>query len=291
MIDYGNLTPLEKEMKNIIPFYPWMRGITGLTAEYATKSPQRLANLGRGLDSVFQPMSLEDKKIADPWTRESAPVMGAFGRKFGADDKGRPGMALLARFLPQGDTERMLKRPADYLMSAINPVFKAPAEMAFNYNAFKDRPIDKISGGFPGNLVNPLIGRPYELATRQTFGQALPQAYDYISTQIPGARRLNELRQLAHATGLMEDPYKEPQTPQDYGLWLASGAKTYPYDREKARKNRDYEFQTQKAAIMGGMRYAGQRGATSDVEYYQKLLADMMNEHSGESKGYGLTGY
>jgi hypothetical protein len=297
MIDYSKSTPFESQLSSVIPFYKWARGITGITADMAMRQPQRLANLERGLEFAFTPMDKKDKDIASSWVGEAGPVMGAFGGKFAADDKGRPGMAMTGRFIPQGDTERLTSRPLDYLTSMVNPAIKGPLELLANRNSFKNAPIDRLATGPLESLTAPLLGQPHEMAKREVFGTNVSSGIDYLMSQVPGGRYLNEAQMLAHASGATPDPYREPMSMKNFALWLGSGGKVFPFDRPKEMLRNQNEYNKSKGTIMSDMKYAAMRGDADMVQYYQKMLLDITRKRGesmgsgSELKGYGLTGY
>ena len=195
-------------------------------------------------------------------------------------------MALAGRFLPHGNIEQFLKRPMDFLQSIVNPAIKTPLELAMNFSSFKNRQIDELSGGFPYSLTAPITGGPYQEATQQQFGHTLPAAYDYLLSQAPGGRYLNELNQLGRAAGLWEDKYKEPNT--DMGTfmsWYLTGGKQYPFDRMAAFQRRQKEQDKQAAALRHDLNFATMKGDMPRVEFDMKMI---MEQETKKARALGF---
>jgi hypothetical protein len=283
LIDYSPQTfsGLMNQASSIIPFIKWQRGIAGNTLESLTQSPQKLASVGRALDLALQPMDPQDKAIMDPWAKEQSPVQGIGPWKFGSDERGMPQMALAGRYLPWGNIEQFIKRPVDFAESIVNPGIKTPGELMTNYSSFKNRNIDELSGGFPGSILNPITGGPYQGASEQLFGFTLPAAYQYILSQMPGGRYLREANEAGRAGGLWEDKYKDASPDLGtFASWYATGGKQYPFDRMKAMLNRQKEQDKQKAAIKHDINFAGMKGdmrrVMRDMEYLQNQEVGQM---------------
>jgi hypothetical protein len=289
LIDYspqGGWTAFEQELMSLIPFLKWQRGLAGQTATSLTESPQKLAALSRALDMMLQPMAPDDKKIMDSWSAEQMPIRGMFGHTFDVDAQGNPQMALAGRFLPHGNVEQFVKRPWDFASSVINPAIKTPLELATNYSSFKDKPIDELSGGFPYNVTAPITGGPYQSASQQQFGQTLPAAYDYLLTQAPGGRYLREANELARATGLTEDVYKDANPDANtFASWWLTGGKQYPFDRSAALMRRKKEQDKQDAALRHDLNYAALKGDTGRME---RTMNMQMDQQGRKLKALGM---
>ena len=282
-------TPMELNITKLFPFWGFNRGIISRTGELATTQPQKLANLGRFLDATMEPMSPQDKQIADPWIREMMPIKKILGADLGYSPDGLPNMALAGRFVPQGNLEQLMKRPTDALMSWLNPYMKAPLELMTNRNFFKDRPIDQLAGGFPGELVNPLIGGMFERATEAPFGMTgLPSGYSYMYGLLPQNRALRSASELGRGAGLWGDPYKAPTDPESAAAWYMTGGKLYPYDMAKYLKNRGWEATQREARIKSDTSYSMKRGAVDDAVFYQKMLQKALMQRLLDMGGAGL---
>lgn len=274
LIDYRASTPFENQLLNVVPFYKWQRGIAGKTAQDVVNQPQKLANIERFLEATMMPMDPEEKALQDPWVQEQAPIVGLLGHRFApAESTGNPTMVLAGRYEPHGNLEQAAKRPKDFLQSIINPAIKAPYELATNYSSFKDRNIDELAGSFPENLINPITGGPSSQASQTMFGLPLPAAYDYILSQIPGGRYLQEAHQAGLSAGLWEDPYKESFAPQELATWYASGGKKYQYDIAAAMTRRQREYDRKISAFRHDMNYALVKG---DTRRWEKTYAQMI---------------
>jgi hypothetical protein len=271
LIDYGpgGMTPFETAVgKPAVPFYSWMRGITGQTLRTAIEHPERLARTGRFLDEFSDPLTEEQKALADPWIREAGPVMGLLGMKIPGSG-GMPGMTQLARMIPQGNIEQMLGRPTDYAIGAVNPFLKMPFEVLGNKSYFKDRPIDRIASS---PFLDPLMGNDYEKATSTLFGYQPPAAYDYLLSQVPGGRYVSEANLLGRGAGLWSDPYKAPETMGSAAVSYLTGQKTYPYDEAKFRRNREREWSRKNTDIRKDMQMAIGKGDFDAAAFYREMM-------------------
>lgn len=285
MIDYGALTPFERQMATIVPFYAWQRGILGRTAETLVESPDRLARLGRSLDMMLDPLPEEDKQISDEWIQSAAPTTGIMGTSF--DDmlqklgiqpreEGQR-ISLAGRFLPHTTIESLMNRPIDTAVASINPLLKAPAELFANRSSFTDRPIDSISE-FPGNIVNPLVGGDYQTATEKPFGLELPASWNYILTQMPGGRTLKAASELARGLGATKDEYKAETSPGEALSWFATGGKLYPFSRDKQLRHRQWEIDRKTKEIMRKAEFAWSRDDLDGAQHYM----DMLERHQAD---------
>lgn len=273
------MTPFMRDATALFPFLGWNLGITKRTAELAATKPQFLANQGRVLDAAFMPMDPNEEKVADPWVRESGPIVGAFGHRFSPNEKGLPTMFQTSRFLPQGVVEQFVNRPADALMSWINPYIKTPLEIAGNYSAFKNRPLDITAADFPANLANPIrqamgsTSAPYELASNRYFGAAVPAAYESVMNLLPQMRHIRELNALG-ANRLWDNPAQEPTTAMETGMNFLAGGKLYPYDIARYQKNRKWEAEQLERRTKANLKYAAQLGDAGKVDFYQQQLVN-----------------
>jgi len=282
------MTPFERNLAALpFPFYGWSSHVARSTGYNLAHQPQKLDRMSMMLDAAFQPMSPEDKKIAPDYIQEQSPAMKFLGMPFPTSSAGLPTMALLGRYLPWGQLEQFANRPIDAGLSWINPYLKAPFELGGNRSSFKGREIDKLAGGFPANVINPVIdmvsenGAPYERSTNKLFGQSIPAGYDYLLGISPFGRHIKEADVLGGGLGLYEDPNREPMNIYEAGGYVASGGKFYPFDRARYEKSRKWEAQKAETAIKSNLNYARRRGDWSNVAFYQKQLDQTRARNAG----------
>ncbi|MFA5868053.1 MAG: hypothetical protein WC891_08910 [Actinomycetota bacterium] len=282
------MTPTEANLAALpIPFYGWLSHVARSTWKNATQQPQKLNRLGMTLDTAFEPISQSDKDIADPWIKEQSPVRKFLGMDFGTSSTGLPNIAMLGRYLPQGNLEQFLKRPTDAALSWVNPFIKGPAELGANRSAFKGREIDAVAGGFPQNLINPIRSlipgqeRPYEMATNKLFGQSVPAGWDYMLGQSPWGRHLKETDVMGEGLGLWRDPNREPSSPWEAGAYTVSGGKFYPFDRSRYEKSRKWEASQIDRRLAADIKYAQKRGDTVNEERYRKMREQERSRRAG----------
>lgn len=288
LIDYNALTPTENLLKNVFPFWAWQRGIVGKTAETLMNRPERLARFGRALDTTLEPMAPEDKAIADQSIQEQSPITGTIFGKFNKSLQGQPQMFLSGRFLPQGQIEQLTNRPMETALSFLNPFLKGPGELAFNWNQFRERPIDRLSQGLPGSVINPLRGQPYELSTRKYFGYGLPNAYEYLIGLSPARTYVNMANEAGRQAGWWEDPYRAPQETLDAAGSVLTGMRLYPYDRQRYSARRDREWREQDQNIRSAWRFARVKGDESTAQYYMDLLREHQRSRMANRTGTPL---
>jgi len=279
MIDYGNLPPFMKQVAMIVPFVAFQRGMLGRFAEDLGSSPERLARLSRFLDTTFEPMSASDRQISDDWIQENAPTMGAFGKSwddiystFGQEpNPAGQRMGLAGRYLPWTQLDALASRPSDALISSTNPLLKAPVELATDYSHFKHRDIDNLTK-FPGNLLNPIIGGPYQLSSSMPFGQNMAASWEHILSQMPGGTLMRQLSEVGRGLGLWKDLNRAETNPGEALTWYFSGGKVYPFDRAKQRMRRRAEADRYSRQILRNAQFAWSRNNVEAVQHYVNLL-------------------
>lgn len=286
MIDFtrhGHL-PFDRSMSQVFPFWHWIRGILGRELQTMINRPQRVARAGRFYDALLQPMSPEDKEISDEYIKEQGPTMGIAGTSWDdiMEKMGSPGraegqrMMLLGRFMPQTHFEQLYHRPGEFMGASTSPVLKTVPNLIRNFDDFRSAPIDPIAGGFPANIVNPLIGKPYQGAQRTRFGAELPAGWDYALAQSPAGRHTGELSELVRGAwsslgGENLDPYKSETDFTEALASTTSGRKIYPWDRAKQLSHREREWSERDRAIKRAEGWAGRKGADDAADRYREL--------------------
>jgi len=270
MLDYGSLTPFEERLRNIIPFYSWSRLSTGRTAQLAKEHPERLAALDRFLNTVTDPLSPEERKVAPDWMKDQGPIKGVMGAKL--PGMGKDNIFLTGRYLPQGNLQQAMTDFPGFLWSSLNPAIKAPIELLMNRDVFKGKPIDRVAGGAGQGLLNSIIGGPYEKADQQKLGWNPPNVVNYLLGQIPGGRYLSELSKAGDTVGLTENKLERKMSLPEFLTWYATGSKAFPFDVERARKGKQFEENQQISAIRKEVAARERKGDEAGVQFYQDQL-------------------
>ena len=288
LFDYSPqaLTPFENQLRNLFPFYGWARAIMAHTGEMAATQPQVLARQGRLLDTLFEPLSPQEKAIADPWVQESGAIKGIAGWRPDVGTTGLPQMFLGGRYLPQGNIEQAMSRPFDYLGGILNPFLKAPLSIWQNKDYFKGRPIDAFAESPYQMLANPVTGGPVEYPSNLTFGMQLPNTYGFLMGQTPPARVTGELSKLAEGLGAFKDPYSPERTTGEALANYLTGSRTYDLDTARFMKSRQREADKEITAARTAMNYAAKKGDSAGAEYYARVLQDQMIR---KAKKMGMT--
>lgn len=287
MIDYKLFSESEKMVRNIIPFYTWYKGLLGRTADMLLTDPMRLANQGRLLNLTLDPMTGRNKRIADEWVKENAPITGFGGISFdkmaelmgGEPNPTGPRYALAGRFIPWTSAQQVYENPGKMLLQNINPALKAPAELIANYSTFFGMPIDRAAGGAPWNVLNPPLNwlgmenTPYSVASRRPLGiSGIPSAWDYMLSQSAAGRTVSEISELGRAAGLWEDPYRAELSPAEGLAWWLTGGKFYPYDRPKFERRRKWEAKEKEMNLKSQLNYAVKKGDAVAYAHYRQQL-------------------
>jgi hypothetical protein len=132
LFDYFELTPFERKvMKRIIPFYTWMRKNIPLQVEQVMKNPRNYSRI----ESV---MAAAEGDSID-WDERPDYINDS-----GAFKAGKTG-AYVSPNLPFNDLARVPTNLDAFLqlMSGVNPIIKAPIEMATNLQWFNSRPLEE----------------------------------------------------------------------------------------------------------------------------------------------------
>lgn len=285
LVDVSQKTPFERAISDtLIPFYSWSRGTTGRTLQLAAERPQALANTERILNSMFTPLSPEEKQVSDAWIQEQGPVKaGWLGDLIG--NGGPEQMMLTGRYLPQGSVEQMLSRPTDYLVSNTSPLPKTIYELLANRSTFKNRDIDRLAGGFPGNVVNPLIGRPYEMAGQTLFGYEPSAAWMNLLQNSPVGRYAQTASEAGRSLGFWSDPYKAETSVGAGAAWVGTGGKVMPFDFAKYANRRQNEQSKRIRDLQYLTKLAMTKGDVEGASHYRKLLMQAMNPGQGYLEG------
>ena len=178
---------------------------------------------------------------------------------------------MAGRFIPQQNLEAAVKRPLDTAMSMVSPLLKTPYEILANKNTFNDRPLDSVAGSGVGALVDPLIGKPHELAGQKTFGAELPAGWQYLLGQSPLGRTTNELSTGSRGIGLTSDPYKGEMGPGEALLWWLTGGKAMPWDETKQTSHRQYEYKKRLQDVRAKKSWALKKGDDKAYTHYQQI--------------------
>ena len=135
LFDYFDLTPFERKvMKRIVPFYTWIRKNIPLQVEQMMKNPRAYARVGKVMNALQgSPVDYEERP---DYINDS-----------GAMKLGDTGM-YASPSLPYADLARV---PTNLdailqLLSGVNPIIRAPLEMATNTQWFSGNPIEQYEG-------------------------------------------------------------------------------------------------------------------------------------------------
>lgn len=161
LFDYGDITPFERRyMKNLVPFYVWMRKNLPLQVKALVTKPGKFAVVQHTRQALNTMLRDEDERgpvdvtlIPDFMTR------GLFAAGKGSGDNinfiGTPGLGF--------EDFSMFDRNLgfDAFMASVNPLLKAPLQGVLNKEFFRDRPLSEL-------------GRSPASGITQTFWRVMP---------------------------------------------------------------------------------------------------------------------
>ena len=146
LFDYADLSEFERKiMKNVIPFYTFMRKNIPLQMETLLKRPGKQAVWAKLVNSVQG--DLKTKTFLPQWMKEQGAV------QVGETADGMPMYAPLQSYMPMADVLKVM-HPSETLLQNINPGIKALFESVLTpgrgHSFFTHRPIE----GFEGEKVD-----------------------------------------------------------------------------------------------------------------------------------------
>ena len=208
LIDYSDISSVDKVAKQIIPFWMWMTRNTALQAELIWTNPR----VYKAYDTFRD--NFEDKEGTSPYVPDYLKDTGAF--KIGGTDNTyfKSPFGLIGRGEESVITST-IENPLKFL-SRVTPALKVPAELFKNEKFFTGAPIVKDGEGnallyafqqldAPGQLINRLTS--FTKLRRNELFQTLTGG---TSAEVdPRAQELNSLWSLIGAPGFKLTPDQE----------------------------------------------------------------------------------
>lgn len=212
--DYEDLTSFERGvMRNVFPFYSWIRNNLPYQLERMVNEPGKLETLIKAKRNIeAQHPLIDESGLTDNYANRAL-------IKLGMNEK-NPVYSSLEGFLPQTDLGRVTK-PWQTFLDYLSPLIKMPVEMAMNKSFYTEQPLSK----FKGDTV-PLLP---ELTKTLSLGKLQP-------LNVPARLRpaLDILRPLNDFEKLVGGRGQENMTPAAKILNYLSGFKTTTYDMDKS---------------------------------------------------------
>jgi len=194
LFDYMDLTPWEKStMKRLFPFYTWARKNSALQLELLFERPEITAIMPKLKGNIEG--SIEDGDIFPHHLRPSY-VRKEHGIQLSGGE--RPSFMNLPNILPFSELKYLT--PGGVIrgaMDSLNPMIKAPIEIATNKDTFFDKPLRRFEGErakWLGVNVPPevrhLLGpvRPLSEINRITYGIQQGEGPVTIAGRVTGLR-------------------------------------------------------------------------------------------------------
>jgi hypothetical protein len=138
LFDYQNVTPFEKKLRTLVPFYTFQRKALPAILGTAAKRPKKISKFGKvqlTSEREFTPQEdLEKERKLKPDYMQQ----GAFIKLPGKDEFGRSKFLDLTYILPFGDFAEFDRQ---MIAGRITPFITVPYQVLINRNAFYDSPI------------------------------------------------------------------------------------------------------------------------------------------------------
>lgn len=192
LYDYGDFTRSEQSIRRfLMPFYSWVRNNTAYQARMLIENPSSISILPKLRSALEEAISGEARV---PEYERPRWLIDQLGIQVGTDPTARS-MVSTVNLFPQGDALPQLagvtggaaglQNLGNYMASSLNPVIRAPLEIATGHEFHSGRDIgpDDLSGDLSPlqhleNQLRPLrevkaIGRATERGTGPTIGRAI----------------------------------------------------------------------------------------------------------------------
>jgi len=143
LFDYGDLSDVEKRiMKRVAPFYTWTRKNIPAQLQAIALHPDRANKLNILVAGLQSGVPRIDSNDIDEWVKDQYPIF------FNAEDSEQAYTFMTAlSYLPTAELNRIFQDPKGfaYLFAQMGtPLLKIPMEIIFNYDTFREKPIDVI---------------------------------------------------------------------------------------------------------------------------------------------------
>lgn len=143
--DYADLTEFEKKIKNVLPFYTWLRNNLPLQIERFLDDPAFYTMIMRRVPEFSKEMSGmsdEDYDNLPEWIKDVFPMV--LGK-----DETTERYRLFDTTLPYQDLAMLNSTPKEYFgefVSMLHPLIKTPAELFLNRNLYTNAALESYEG-------------------------------------------------------------------------------------------------------------------------------------------------
>lgn len=142
LFDYGDLSPFEQKIKDLaIPFYTWSRKNIPLQVEILLDPSQygKLQKLNIVRHNIEYGTERPDPRHVPDYIKNNVPIY------LPDEEDGQKRSITLMNYLPLADVNR-LSDPGNLIGQMVNPLPKTIAELSFNYDSFRQKPIRDYKG-------------------------------------------------------------------------------------------------------------------------------------------------
>ncbi len=138
--DYSDLTQFEHTIKNnLFPFYTWSRKNVALQFDNLVHNPGRHTWLDKVKDAVENGEEPDYYQVSN-YIKDSIPIRTDYN-----PETGEATYRTIRNWMPMADLGE-LAEPAEFAVQMLGPVPKVGYELATNYSAFFDSPIERYPG-------------------------------------------------------------------------------------------------------------------------------------------------
>lgn len=249
--DYHRLSPTERHLRELFPFYSWSRNNLPFQLEMLIRRPDRIARFHGGLQtwegSEQQP---PDEQYVSTWMKKNFPL------RIKKDPRSGKWLYFAFRsWLPLADVHDAFYA-MDWLTSSMTPVAKLPYELITNINTMNDRKIDEMSSILHGERTRMLTGKGVGIPGR---GVMVPNKVAHV---IRSLRLTNTVHQLL-------------DNPQEVGYMAQLGrlvvGRVYPLDAARGQLEFTIELEKMRDSMRRTVRRAALKGEFGSVERAQNL--------------------
>ena len=244
LYDYvGGLSPFEKKIQNVFPWYSWSRFNIPAMVEATLRHPGKADAWYRAKENIEGAQSNKpDERALDEYVKGDPHI------RLSQDKDGKWNYLRVKGYLPIGDLEDVtsMTKFGEFLEGSLSPFIKAPLENNFNQSTFF-----KTAGNQPAPIEE------YPGQTGSFLGMNIGRKDINLLRNI---RPLNEVNRLLGSEG------KPTLSPFSYGL-SSAGVNLVPVDMGRAKQNAQFSFQKQLSNLKMAKKRQEQKGKpTTEVD-------------------------
>jgi len=239
--DYHQLTPMERGLRQALPFYAWSRKNIPYQLEMLVRRPDRIARFNDALQTwEGSEQTPPEEKYLNEWMKKN------FSVRVRKNKAGRYEYFALKNWLPLIDISEIFNS-WEWLTQNLTPWARVPIELMMNYNWFTDRRIDHLNSVLHGERTR------FGTFGNRMHGVSVPNKLAHI---IKSIRLTSTLHQL------IDNPQELDFTSQ---LMRVTAGRTYPLDMGRSSYQLRRQLEDLEQAARQSARSAIYSGHDEDV--------------------------